>query len=359
MVTVIIVHYYTPELLAKLLEELQVVVGTVAMPVEVSVVNNGGDITRVVKDYQLEIEVIDLPDNPGYAAAINQAMSQSLGELVYVMNCDISLSTESFAAIGEALRSFDVVGPRLLMHRADRFILPPVEPSSPFFKLLRTLIPRVNFLREELIFSIWWRSIYRYVTSSAPVTTTRLSGAFLAFKRKVFEQVGPFDERFRLYFEEVDWLQRVNRKGFRIGYVPHIEIYHFFNQSARRQPLAAQWFQQSQDLFIKKWFPALFIALLANIQKLPVKSGKSSKECWVRNKAKENFHFEDISCVISGQVRSPLYLLISSSSDFVPSAVLEVNKKFHWTPEKDFWDRMENGIYYFKLVDRKGRHLRP
>lgn len=359
MVTVIIVHYYTPEILGKLLEELQVVVGTVATPVEISVVNNGGDITSVVKDYQIKIEVIDLPENPGYAAAINQAMSQSLGEFVYVMNCDISLSTESFAAIGEALRSFDVVGPRLLMHRADRFILPPVEPFSAFYKLLRTLIPRVSFLREELIFSIWWRSIIRYISSSTPFTTTRLSGAFLAFKRKVFEQVGPFDERFRLYFEEVDWLQRVSRKGFRIGYVPHIEMYHFFNQSARRQPLAAPWFQQSQDLFNKKWFPSLFISLLAFIQKLPVKSGRPSKEYWVRNKAQNNFHFEDISFAISGRVRSPLYLLISASRDFVPSAVLEVNKKFHWTPEKDFWDRMENGVYYFKLVDRKGRHLRP
>lgn len=359
MVTVIIVHYYTPEMLVKLLEELHVVASTVAMPVEILVVNNGGDVSTVVPDHLLKIQVIDLPNNPGYAAAINLAMSHSRGEIIYVMNCDISLSAKSFAAMGEALQSFDVVGPRLVMHRGDRFILPPVEPSSALYKLLRTLIPRVRFLRDDLIFSIWWRSIIRLINSSTPVTTSRLSGAFLAFKRQVFERVGPFDERFRLYFEEVDWLQRVRRKGFRIGYLPHIEIFHFFNQSAKKQTLAGLWFQQSEKLFNQKWFPGLLISLQSYIQNLPVKSSGPAKEYWMRNKVENSLIFEDIKFAVSGRVRSPLYLLMSASTDFVPSAFLEVSKEFEWTPKKDFWEGMENGTYYFKVVDSKGRHVRP
>jgi len=57
------------------------------------------------------------------------------------------------------------------------------------------------------------------------------SGGALLIKKKVWEDVGPFDERYFLYGEDLDWCWRARLKGYKIIYVPDAKVYHYWRGS--------------------------------------------------------------------------------------------------------------------------------
>jgi GT2 family glycosyltransferase len=59
------------------------------------------------------------------------------------------------------------------------------------------------------------------------------AGAFLMVRRAVLDQVGPLDERFRLYYEDVDWCYRIKSAGWSIMFWPGTSITHLGGTSTR------------------------------------------------------------------------------------------------------------------------------
>jgi GT2 family glycosyltransferase len=57
------------------------------------------------------------------------------------------------------------------------------------------------------------------------------NGGALLIKKKVWREVGPFDERYFMYGEDLDWCWRARLKGYKIIYVPQAEIYHYWHGS--------------------------------------------------------------------------------------------------------------------------------
>jgi GT2 family glycosyltransferase len=60
-----------------------------------------------------------------------------------------------------------------------------------------------------------------------------LPGAYVVIRREVLEQVGWFDERFFLYFEEVDLCRRIKAAGYQIWYWPEIAVTHIGGESSK------------------------------------------------------------------------------------------------------------------------------
>ena len=75
-------------------------------------------------------------------------------------------------------------------------------------------------------------------------------------------RVGPFDEGFRLFFEETDWLLRAKRLGLRSEYVPGAEAIHLYNRSAAKEPRSRDWFEESARRFRRLHYGAGFSWLL-------------------------------------------------------------------------------------------------
>ena len=61
-----------------------------------------------------------------------------------------------------------------------------------------------------------------------------ISGCFMLARRKAIEDVGPFEERFRKYFEDVDMCQRMARAGWRVMYNGGTSCYHFEERASNR-----------------------------------------------------------------------------------------------------------------------------
>src|SRR6185436_18353213 len=58
-----------------------------------------------------------------------------------------------------------------------------------------------------------------------------VTGAVMAYRKKVFDEVGGFDERFRIHYNDVDFCLRCIAAGYRIVYTPAATLYHFHNSS--------------------------------------------------------------------------------------------------------------------------------
>lgn len=67
--------------------------------------------------------------------------------------------------------------------------------------------------------------------------TAYAHGAAMLVPRRVMEAVGPMDERFFLYYEELDWGERIRRAGFDIRVEPRARVYH--KESLTVRPLGA------------------------------------------------------------------------------------------------------------------------
>jgi GT2 family glycosyltransferase len=62
---------------------------------------------------------------------------------------------------------------------------------------------------------------------------------FLMVRRAVVEQVGLMDEAFPLFFNDVDWCYRIKQAGWRIYFVPEVQILHYGGASTRQVRLSA------------------------------------------------------------------------------------------------------------------------
>ena len=81
-----------------------------------------------------------------------------------------------------------------------------------------------------------------------------ISGACMAMRKKVFEEVGGFDERFFMYFEETDLCLRVKKMQLSVKYFPSASIYHTVGASSRDKDKIESRYTESRYRYLKKYY---------------------------------------------------------------------------------------------------------
>jgi len=193
-----------------------------------------------------DIEVFRVP-NRGFAAANNIGIAWAQGRYVLLLNPDVEVLEGSFADLVEALDSRPDVGIASVIQRgADgelqfsmrRFPSPARDLGEslfaahwPFFKSLQELDMRAVRYRYE-------------------VSTDWAVGAFLCARAEAIAAIGPMDERFFLYSEEIDWCLRAKQTGWDVRHLPAMTVTH---HAGRRDSgdLMAQ-LAHSRSLFARK-----------------------------------------------------------------------------------------------------------
>ncbi len=91
----------------------------------------------------------------------------------------------------------------------------------------------------------------------------QVMGAALLLRRAALKQVGAFDERFFMYFEEVDLCLRLHDAGWKVLFVPNAQVIHHAGQSARQVLVEATLYRyRSLGAFYRKHYPAWHLAVL-------------------------------------------------------------------------------------------------
>ena len=270
-ITAVVVHYRTPRLLEAAVEALQADARASGLRLEVVVVDNGarsGGPAEHLDLARVKTWVLEPPSNLGYAGGINLGARAPAGDVVLLMNADVVVEPGCLRALVEALGEADIAGPRLFWDRGCRLMLPPQQ--------VRTRIAELDAVWAERS-AAWgrsyrrrWRRRARALWSARePVPCFELTGACLAVTRDCWRRFGPFDEGYRLYFEETDWLLRARALGARAVLVPAARAVHAYDQSAQLEPRAQRWFEQSKTRFRRRRYGAWFAALLRLLERLP------------------------------------------------------------------------------------------
>lgn len=262
---VILVHYHTPELAAEALAALRADVAGVDGGIEWLLVDNGStDAERELLE-RLPVRRIDPGRNLGYAGGVNLGVAESSAESILLMNPDVLVLPGCVPALLACLEGgAAAAGPRFYWDRSRRLLLPPAERRTrrdELFALLAGHSERwAAWARRR-----WRRHARRHWEAERPLRSPCLSGSLLAVRRQAWDRVGPFDEGFRLFYEETDWLLRAWRLGLPIWFVPGAEAIHLYNQSAGKEPRASEWFEESAQHFRRRHYGAWFAELLTVI----------------------------------------------------------------------------------------------
>jgi GT2 family glycosyltransferase len=250
MISLLVVNYRSAALAAEAIRSAR---ASSSVPLQVVVVDNSEDPAEAAALQGLADRLVISDRNRGYAGGINLGRPACEAETIVISNPDVTFGEGAIDRLHEALGSAAAAGPALFWDSAEKWMLPPGDRSTALEKMDTILAGRSASWREQRERRrILRRVAFWSLRRSRTVQT--LSGAVLAVRASDLDVAGGFDERFRLYFEETDFLRRLAAMRKKILYVPAARCRHLFNQSAGQTPeLASERYAESELRYLEKW----------------------------------------------------------------------------------------------------------
>lgn len=265
---VVLVHYHTPELLTSSVMALRQDILASDIDAEWRLVDNGSTAQEQESLRRLELPVLESEGNVGFAAAVNRGVECCAADNLLILNPDVRVEPGCVTALLRRLEAgAGAAAPRLYWDQQRRFLLPPGEQRTRRDELLALLGRRRPHLCARAR-RRWRRSARRHWQATGDFLSYQLSGAVIAVSRKAWKEVGPFDEGYRMYFEETDWLRRLRKAGLPAYQVSEAVAVHDFAQSSKSEPRSRGWFEESSRRYRRSsygaWFDAVYTGLSAS-----------------------------------------------------------------------------------------------
>jgi GT2 family glycosyltransferase len=230
--SIILVNYNSGRYIFSCLESIRS--SLLDVKYEVTVVDNGsrdGSREKIREEFP-DVRLLENRENVGFGRAVNQALPECGGKVILILNPDVTLLPGS---VKNALRFLEENGevglllPKLL--NPDRSIQFSCRtfPSLAVFAFRRTPLGRIfpdhKILRRHLM-ADWNHEGVREVDWGL--------GACMLIPRAAMNGSALFDERFFLYFEDMDLCFRLKREGRKVVYYPEaVMTHHHVRQSAQ------------------------------------------------------------------------------------------------------------------------------
>jgi len=203
------------------------------------------------------VRLIAATDNLGYARGNNTGLALARGRYFMVLNPDTEMVGDPLGFLAAYLDEHPEVGaagPQLCYPDGS------LQSSRRRFPTLLTAFWESTLLHQ------WFpdnRFAHRYHVLDRPPTVIQpvdwLVGAALMIRRTAWERVGPFDEGYFMYFEELDWCRRCRDAGWQIHYVPQAQIIHHEGKSSEQVAAArAIRFQRSKVRYFSRYHGAVW-----------------------------------------------------------------------------------------------------
>ncbi len=222
---------------------------------EIIVIDNAstdGSAVMVTEEFP-QVKLIVNQNNNGFAKASNQGLKAAVGDFLILLNPDMKVLPDTLSNLHQWLMAnpqADVAGITLTDEQGT--LLPQVRlfPSiwdqvAIVFKLPH-IFPHIlkNYLQAD----------FKYDQASS---VNSIRGAFFVLRRSCLEKFGYLDERYFLWFEEVDYCKTVNKKGGQVWYTPVATAIDYIGQSFTQLPRVEkqQYFRDSMIAYFRKWHP--------------------------------------------------------------------------------------------------------
>jgi len=183
--------------------------------------------------------IIENPANFGFTRAVNQGLEIADGEFILLLNPDTEVHSDTLDALIETIRRDPDVGvasPQFLNY--DRSIQPSCRRFPRHRDILYSALGLDLIFPKSLEFNYWKMGGFDHCSRQ---TVEQPQGAFLLTHRSVLSDVGVLDERFPMFFSDVDWCRRMVEKEWKILFTPEVQIIHGKGSSIVKRRLEMIW----------------------------------------------------------------------------------------------------------------------
>lgn len=252
-ISVIILNWNVRDLLRRCLTSIYA--NTSGISFEVIVVDNASSDASadMVRAEFPQAMLIVNDQNFGFAKGNNIGVREASGDVVLLLNPDTELIGNTLCNLVAFLKrnpDAGLVGAEFLnpdgTHQPSVRRFPTLLDQSLILFKVHKLIPRLGVFKRYLARDL-------DVSRTQPVE--QVSGTFFGMPRRTIEEVGLLDERFFIWFEDVDYCRRVWSSGKKVLYTPEIQIMNrggaSFSQvgTCKKQKM----FNKSMAAYYKKW----------------------------------------------------------------------------------------------------------
>ncbi len=198
--------------------------------------NLGNNIPEMNGSEWQSLSIIRNKKQRGYASNHNQAFQGAAGKYFCVLNPDVQFEQEIFLPLIARLedRQADIVAPLIVDSNAvlqDSFRDFPTP-----FEIVRRRLPAYRFTHPP-------------VDEAGLVSPDWIAGTFMLMRNETYRSINGFDQKYRLYFEDVDFCARARMAGLKLLVDTNVRIQHDAQRASRKKLVYMLWHVQSAIRF--------------------------------------------------------------------------------------------------------------
>ncbi|RLD80203.1 MAG: glycosyl transferase family 2 [Bacteroidetes bacterium] len=252
--SIVIVNYNVKHFLDQCLTSVRR--ATAGLEADVWVVDNNSvdGSVRMVREKFPEVKVIANKDNVGFSSANNQAIRESEGEYVLLLNPDTLVEDDTFSKILEFMDAHpEAGGLGVKMIDGKGNFLPESKRGLPTPDVALYKISGLSkFFPKSRTFGKYHLG---YLDKEEIHEVDILSGAFMFMRRETLEKTGLLDEEFFMYGEDIDLSYRIIKAGYKNFYFPKTRIIHYKGESTKKSSVNYVYvFYNAMVIFARKHF---------------------------------------------------------------------------------------------------------
>lgn len=257
--SIIIVSWNTKD---KLRENLKRLLTSKGVSFEVIVAdNNSYDGTAGMVEQEFKtVKLIKNKDNYGFAKANNVALKQASGDYLLLLNPDMLMAENTLINLLTWLKAneqADIAGCKLVDENG--LLVKHVRSFPSVFDQAAIALKLPHLFKN--ILAKYLRVDFDY---SRPSRVDSIRGSFFCISRKTYEILGGLDERYFIWFEEVDYCRQAKKHGLEVWYTPAAQCTDFVGQSFKQLNggKKQKYFKESMLKYFLKWHNKLSVLII-------------------------------------------------------------------------------------------------
>ncbi len=246
--SVVILNYNVRYFLEQCILSVQKAIANLDAEIIVIDNNSTDGSCKMVKENFPEIILIENKENVGFSKANNQAAKVAEGEYICILNPDTAVGEFTLIETLKYADSIHKIGALgvYLMDGTGNF-LPESKRNLP--------TPKVSLLKLTGYTEKYYAN---QLFDIAKGEVDILVGAFMLVKRRVYNEVGGFDEDYFMYGEDIDLSYKIAKAGYKNHYLGSSTILHYKGESTQKDEVYFDRFYGAMQIFYKKHFDTNF-----------------------------------------------------------------------------------------------------
>ncbi|MEQ3661683.1 MAG: GT2 family glycosyltransferase [Flavobacterium sp.] len=221
--------------------------------------NSSDDSCAMMKEKFPNIRLIENKENLGFPKGNNVGVADAKGEYICILNPDTVVAEDTFSKILSFCHTelvevskfnLGIIGCKLIDGTGN--FLPESKRGVPTPWVAFT---KIFWLYKLFPNSSWFNKYYaQHLSENQSGEVDILVGAFMVMKRKLYLEVGGFDENCFMYSDDIDLSYMVKKLGKQNYYFADTTVIHYKGESTVRDGLYMKRFREAMQFFYKKHF---------------------------------------------------------------------------------------------------------